>query len=119
MDIDEILERKNELVDILNDEDEVYSVDEQADAQEELDEIAEFESELGIDLGVASRNGITFIPEHSFTEYAEEFANDIGAIGVDSYEWPINFIDWDEAAEALKADYSEVDWQGTTYLFRY
>jgi hypothetical protein len=119
LDIDEVLERKSELEDILNDIDEQYTVDEQADAQEELDEIENFESELGISLTIASQNGVTFIAEHDFTEYAEELASDIGAVGVNSYEWPINHIDWDSAAEELKMDYSEVDWQGTAYLFRY
>jgi hypothetical protein len=119
LDIDEVLERKNELEDIINDIDEQYTADEQADAQEELDEIENFEIELGMDLTIASQNGVYFIAEHDFTQYAEELANDIGAIGVNSYEWPINHIDWDSAAEELKMDYSEVEWQGTTYLFSY
>jgi len=119
LDIDEVLERRNELVEILNDEDEQYSVDEQKEAQYELDEINELESELGMDLESAAKNLIYFIAEDDFTQYAEEFASDIGAVTVSSYDWPISHIDWDAAAEELKMDFSEVEWQGTTYLFRY
>jgi hypothetical protein len=61
--------------------------------------------------------GCTLIPEDDFAEYAEEFAADIGAINRDA-EWPLNHINWEAAAEALKADYTRVDLDGTTYLAR-
>lgn len=57
------------------------------------------------------------IREDYFPDYAEELASDVGAIS-GTEEWPLMFIDWDAASEALKMDYSEVEFFGTTYLHR-
>ena len=53
-----------------------------------------------------------------FTEYAEQLASDIGAIDSDA-QWPLSHIDWEAAAEALKQDYSEVEFDNTIYYIRY
>jgi len=115
MDIDALLNRKNELVDILNDKDEVYSVDEQKDAQDELDTLLELESDIG-SLEECARNGVYFIDEDYFVEFAKELALDIGVIDGDPMEWPLNNIDWDAAADDLKVDYTEVEFEGNSYL---
>jgi hypothetical protein len=62
-------------------------------------------------------DGATLIRESYFTEYAEELADDIGAIDKDA-GWPLAHIDWDAAADALKIDYVEIDFDGVTYLAR-
>ena len=64
--------------------------------------------------------GETIIHEDYFTEYAEELAEDLGYTGrnVEGQTWPFNHIDWEAAAEELKVDYFEVEWQGETYLAR-
>jgi len=62
-------------------------------------------------------HGETLIHEDYFTEYAEELAYELGAVGRDA-PWPASYIDWEAAAEALKVDYFEVEWQGETYLAR-
>jgi hypothetical protein len=59
----------------------------------------------------------TLIAEGYFTEYAEDFAIDIGAVKRDA-PWPNTHIDWEAAAEDLKSDYSEVDFDGSTYFYR-
>lgn len=41
----------------------------------------------------------------------------MGAINADA-SWPNNCIDWGRAAEELKVDYFEVDYDGVTYLIR-
>lgn len=63
------------------------------------------------------RHGTTFIAESYFETYAEELAEDIGAIQSDA-AWPNNHIDWKAAAAELRIDYTEEDLDGTTYLFR-
>jgi hypothetical protein len=63
------------------------------------------------------RHGETLIRESYFRDYAEEMADDIGAIDKEA-KWPLNHIDWDAAAAELKQDYSEVDFDGVTYLLR-
>ena len=61
--------------------------------------------------------GSTLVHEDYFTEHAKELADDIGAIDRDAV-WPASYIDWDAAAEALKADYSTVELDGETYYCR-
>jgi hypothetical protein len=59
----------------------------------------------------------TLIHEDYFTEYAQELAEDIGAIDP-SASWPLTCIDWDAAADALKYDYTTVRFDGDDYLIR-
>ena len=61
--------------------------------------------------------GVTLIHEYSFREYAQEFAEDIGAISRE-FQWPLHCIDWERAADELKMDYMEVDFGGATYYVR-
>lgn len=64
-------------------------------------------------------HGEALIRESYFQEYAEQLANDIGAIDSrKNYGWPLDHIDWEAAANALKIDYTEVDFGGVTYLIR-
>lgn len=62
-------------------------------------------------------HGETLIRDSYFEEYAEQLADDIGAIDRTA-NWPLNCIDWGKAADQLKADYSSVDFDGTTYWIR-
>lgn len=62
-------------------------------------------------------HGEAMIHEDYFTEYAEELADDIGAIDANA-SWPLCCIDWDAAAEQLKVDYDEIDFDGHTYYIR-
>lgn len=61
--------------------------------------------------------GVTLIKESYFRDYAEELAEDIGAISGDM-QWPLNHIDWESAANELLIDYSAVEFDGITYYFR-
>lgn len=60
------------------------------------------------------RYGETLIRDSYFEEYAQQLAEDIGAIDRNA-NWPLGHIDWEAAAEALKQDYMEVDFSGVTY----
>jgi len=80
---------------------------------QELKALDDLESEVGRDW----MHGATLIPEDDFTEYARELAEDIGTDS--NAPWPLNCIDWDFAAKELKQDYSSVEFEGTTYLYRY
>jgi len=61
--------------------------------------------------------GETLIRDSYFAEYAEQLADDVGAIDRDA-SWPICHIDWEAAAESLKMDYTAVDFDGVTYWVR-
>lgn len=61
----------------------------------------------------------TLVHEDYFQEYAEELAVDIGAIDRrQRNHWPYTCIDWEQAAEELKQDYSVIDIRGGTYYYR-
>lgn len=60
---------------------------------------------------------VIFIADSDFEEYAQEFAEDIGAINRDA-TWPNNCIDWELAAQELQHDYSTVEYDGVTYWYR-
>ena len=62
-------------------------------------------------------HGETLIRDSYFTQYAEEFANDVGRVSGDM-EWPLCHIDWEAAAEDLQQDYTSVDFDGVTYWIR-
>jgi len=61
--------------------------------------------------------GETLIKDEYFREYAEQLADDIGAIDSNA-GWPLNCIDWDEAADQLQQDYFQVDFGSDTYWIR-
>ncbi len=83
------------------------------------DEAAELTAieELAEEVGSEWRHGVTLIPEGSFVEYAQELAEDIGAIPRDA-AWPARCIDWEQAANELGSDYQETTFRGETYLYR-
>ena len=61
--------------------------------------------------------GETLIRDSYFKEYAQELAEDIGAVNSDA-SWPNNCIDWDQAARELQMDYTQVDFDGIAYWIR-
>jgi antirestriction protein len=73
--------------------------------------------DAGYAIDDVAENEPTMIPEYDFAEYAQELAEDIGAISQDA-KWPVYCIDWERAARELKMDYTSVRVNGTTYYFR-
>lgn len=61
--------------------------------------------------------GETLIRDDYFEDYARELAEDIGAVNPDA-AWPLSFIDWEAAADALRSDYFSVTFEGETYWIR-
>jgi hypothetical protein len=62
-------------------------------------------------------HGEALIRGSYFEEYAQELAEDIGAIDRNA-SWPNTCIDWEQAARELAMDYTQVDFDGVTYLMR-
>jgi hypothetical protein len=60
---------------------------------------------------------VTLIRDSYFKEYAQELAEDIGAIDPKA-SWPNDCIDWDKASSELKTDYQTVEFDGVTYWYR-
>lgn len=63
------------------------------------------------------RYGETLIRDSYFEDYAQELAEDIGAIDPKA-NWPTRCINWEQAAEELKQDYTAVEFDGVTYWIR-
>ncbi len=61
--------------------------------------------------------GCALIRESYFQTYAQELAEDIGAIDRNA-SWPNTCIDWEQAARELAMDYTEASFGGVTYLIR-
>jgi hypothetical protein len=62
-------------------------------------------------------DGAELIRDSYFVDYARDLADEVGLVDRDA-RWPLNHIDWPAAAEALKADYSEVTFGFVRYWVR-
>lgn len=103
------------------DEDDEESVMDLEQAQKDLDEWDEHEelaalNNLRDEFDHRSwRDGITLIPESKFRDYAMDLAEDIyGSMR----GWPFDCIDWEQAADSLRMDYSSVEYNSEIYLYR-
>lgn len=108
----EIIARIDELEAREDDEDDPLDEDEAqelADLREFAEECARYSPDW--------HYGETLILDSYFPEYAEQMAEDIGAIDRDA-GWPACHINWEEAADALKMDYTEVSIRGYDYWIR-
>jgi hypothetical protein len=110
----EVIARIEELEAIRDDED-GEGLDEQDVA--ELAALLEL-ARQGEDYAADWRYGEVLIRDSYFTEYARELAEDIGAIDSNA-GWPARCIDWEQAANELRMDYSAVDFDGVTYWVRW
>lgn len=61
--------------------------------------------------------GEYMIRESYFKDYAMDLADDLGLME-NCNQWPATCIDWDRAADELKMDYSEIEFDGVTYYVR-
>ena len=87
----------------------IPDADRDEDEQSEMEMLEDAETELR-----GCRDG-SLIAEHAFTDYAQEFARDIhGADAVDG-AWPFGSIDWEDAADQLKQDYTAIEIGGMTF----
>jgi hypothetical protein len=83
------------------------------DSAELLKALQDLEGECGGEW----QHGIGFIRDSYFKDYAQELAEDIGAINKEA-AWPNNCIDWDQATRELQMDYSSTEIGGITYWWR-
>jgi antirestriction protein len=126
----DVIARIEELTDEREPLAEAVTEAEDADAKAEAEEaLADWDSDNGDELKALQslakdaegysdwEYGATLIRDSYFQTYAEELADDIGAIPKD-IAWPCTCIDWERAARELQMDYSSVDFGGVTYWIR-
>ena len=82
------------------------------DGLKEIEEIDDVENELGSEF----EYGVTLVDVDDWEEYVEELLEDIGYIPKDFPSWIE--IDWEATANNVKVDYTEVTYQGNSYLGR-
>jgi hypothetical protein len=97
-----------------HDDDETDAV---LDARADIEKYTELCGALGIDANPEALRhcSATLISDADFEDYARDLAEDIGAIQSDS-GWPVDYIDWKRAADALRSDYTTIEWDGDSYL---
>lgn len=54
----------------------------------------------------------------SLADWAQEYADDVGALADVPDRWPLTFIDWGRAGAELAADFDVVQTGGRVYIFR-
>lgn len=86
------------------------------DVKEELEPLQELQDDAEGYCGGSWHSGVILIHENNFEDYARELASDMGDINDNN--WPYCHIDWEAAAEALKMDYTTVEFECTTFFFR-
>lgn len=92
-----------------------YRVGLSEDEAEELAALLDFQADA--ESNPDWEYGMTFIADFYFQDYAQELAEDIGAVSRTS-EWPVTHIDWEAAAQELRQDYTAFEFRGTTYWAR-
>lgn len=94
---------------------------EDAEERGERDSLKSLLDDLAGDGGDEQWRGVWYpvvlVNDSHFERYAQEMAEDIGAIPDDA-KWPCNCIDWEQAARELQGDYASVEWEGVTYWYR-
>lgn len=121
IDVRDIIARYEELRDELFDDDgnQVAGADE--DDREEFDVLKELLDDLRGNGGDEQWEGnwypVTLISDDHWATYAQDFAEEIGAISSDT-AWPNNCIDWEKAADELQMDYTSVEYGSTIYWYR-
>jgi hypothetical protein len=121
----ELIDRQTEVEERITELEEVTAetIENPEDLAEEFDELQELREELDQlvslrDQGIPDYEyGAAFIHEDFFADYARQLADDIGAID-DNHGWPLNCINWEQAADQLKMDYMEVQINGIDYWVR-
>lgn len=128
---DDIIDSRDVIERIAELESEIEEIKESVEDTDELtcdetDQIAELQAELDTLLalqeeaeGYASdwKYGEALIRDSHFKTYAQELAEDIGAIDSNAV-WPLRCIDWDQAARELQMDYTCVSFDGVDYWVR-
>lgn len=60
---------------------------------------------------------VQLIADSYFQEYAQDLAEECGMVNTNA-RWPMNCIDWEQAARELQMDYSNILIHGFTYWYR-
>jgi hypothetical protein len=71
--------------------------------------------------GCGWEHGINFISEMEWKEYCQQFAEDVGYLesSTNGHTNPLHYcIDWEKWSSEMAMDYSQSDFEGTSYYWR-
>jgi hypothetical protein len=105
----DVIERIRELFDVYNSGD----ADDRDEAKDELAALVALQEEAE-PCCADWHFGTKIIRDSYFRDYAEQYADEIGAINTGS-DWPLNCIDWEKAALNLQRLYTAVSFSGVRY----
>lgn len=129
-DLREIVEQGREFLEVWQDSE--ADSEDRAEAKAALEQLAELAAQLGYagkagttlhysetldNLERYADDESTMVAAHYFKAYAQELAEDCDMIPA-NLSWPVRHIDWQAAADELRQDYSEVDFDGESWLIR-
>lgn len=113
-DLQKLIERLEGERDAASDDPDENEFDE--DAAELLKALTDLRSEFSSEWPY----GEALIRESYFTDYAREFADDVGYLSKDARNGNplLDYVDWDAWATAVQQDYTEYEIGGVTYYAR-
>ena len=118
IDVRDIIARVEELESTVDEDDQdTYDVDDAAEYAVLTSLLSDLCGNGGDEQWKGDWYPISLIRDSYFEDYAQELADDIGAINSDA-TWPNNCIDWERAARELQVDYTTVEFEGATYWYR-
>jgi hypothetical protein len=79
--------------------------------EEELKELRYMESSVP-----DFRHGAVLVAEADFAKYVEQEWHETNEEA--QVCWPYNCINWDDAADEVRSDWGDAEYNGTTYLYR-
>ncbi|MGI9493142.1 MAG: hypothetical protein ACR2QF_12150 [Geminicoccaceae bacterium] len=113
---DDLTETERDRFEFMLEEIKPYDVDDINEASEQLKPLKALADETS-NYAEDWDHGAALIRDSYFEQYAEQLADDIGAVNSNA-SWPNNHIDWESAANELKIDYTAVEFDGVTYWVR-
>jgi hypothetical protein len=108
----------------MDDDERILSADGSEDLTEQLEEfqrltalLSDLEGNGGDEEWRGAWYPITLVCDSYFESFAQDEAESLGLIN-NEVRWPYTCINWEQAAEDLKSDYSTVEFDGITYWYR-
>ena len=94
---------------------------EAADSREDTDDFQAAKEKveaLKDALKTVGEDGWPLIPDDDFKEYAQDLAYETLGTKTPWGSWPLDCIDWEQAADELRQDYSSIEIDGEDYYYR-
>ena len=120
IDVRDVIARVEELESVEGIEDDINGLVESDEAAELVtlrELLGELEGNGGDEQWRGSWYPVTLVRDSYFEDFAREEAENLDLVKSDA-RWPYTCINWEEAAEELKQDYTTTEFDDVTYWYR-